>query len=468
MADGFQQGFQTLASEVQIESLPVRGRFPGWLRGTLIRNGPAAFEAGAAAYRHWFDGLAMLHAFSFDSGRVAYGSRYLRSPAYLADTAAGKIHYRGFATAPCRSLFSRIMALFIEAPQGVNTNVSVTKLADACIAMTETPLSIQFDPQTLATLGVFGYDDALAGQVTTAHPHHDFERGAGYNYLLTLGRSHAYQIIRLDGARRTRITALPVRQPAYMHSFGMTARYLILAEFSFRLPSAIAVLVSGRPFIENYAWQPDAPTRFLIVDKDSGALAAVVEAEPFFAFHHINAFERGGEIVLDIAAYPDASIIQDFYLARLRAPAARTGIGQLRRYRLPLRGGRAVHEVVSPEPLELPRIHYRRANGRDYRWAYAVGMRADQPDFPNQLVKVDVTSGDTAIWRQDGCYPGEPVFVPAPDAAAEDEGLILSVVLDAGWGRSFLLALDGQTFTEAARAEAPHGIPFGFHGQFFE
>ena len=45
--------------------------------------------------------------------------------------------------------------------------------------------------------------------------------------------------------------------------------------------------------------------------------------------------------------------------------------------------------------------------------------------------------------------------------------MILSVVLDANAGRSFLLVLDAGSFEELARAEAPHHIPFGFHGQFF-
>jgi beta,beta-carotene 9',10'-dioxygenase len=45
--------------------------------------------------------------------------------------------------------------------------------------------------------------------------------------------------------------------------------------------------------------------------------------------------------------------------------------------------------------------------------------------------------------------------------------VVLSVVLDADAGRSFLLVLDAGTFQELARAEAPHHVPFGFHGQFF-
>ena len=40
------------------------------------------------------------------------------------------------------------------------------------------------------------------------------------------------------------------------------------------------------------------------------------------------------------------------------------------------------------------------------------------------------------------------------------------LLLDASAGRSFLLVLDASDLSELARAEAPHHIPFGFHGQF--
>ena len=44
--------------------------------------------------------------------------------------------------------------------------------------------------------------------------------------------------------------------------------------------------------------------------------------------------------------------------------------------------------------------------------------------------------------------------------------MLLSVVLDGERGNSFLLVLDARDLAELARAEVPHHIPFGFHGQF--
>jgi beta,beta-carotene 9',10'-dioxygenase len=81
-------------------------------------------------------------------------------------------------------------------------------------------------------------------------------------------------------------------------------------------------------------------------------------------------------------------------------------------------------------------------------------------------VKLDIERGTASSWREEGCYPGEPVFVAGPQGSHEDDGVILSLVLDTRKAASFLLILDASTFSELARADAPHHIPYGFHGNF--
>jgi beta,beta-carotene 9',10'-dioxygenase len=115
--------------------------------------------------------------------------------------------------------------------------------------------------------------------------------------------------------------------------------------------------------------------------------------------------------------------------------------------------------------MELPRIDYRNRAGRPYRVVYGVGNQGSG-DFIDNLVKADVVTGQAVFWYENGCYPGEPVFVASPDSTAEDEGVLLSVVLDARARRSFLLVLDAADMGELARADAPHHIPFGFHGNY--
>lgn len=46
----------------------VAGNIPAWLQGTLIRNGPGIFTVGDTSYQHFFDGMAIMHSFTFRDG----------------------------------------------------------------------------------------------------------------------------------------------------------------------------------------------------------------------------------------------------------------------------------------------------------------------------------------------------------------------------------------------------------------
>jgi beta,beta-carotene 9',10'-dioxygenase len=462
------QGFSSLDSELELQKLPVTGLMPEWLSGTLVRNGPAKFEVGKQSYRHWFDGLGMLHKFSFQNGEVTYANRFLRSQAYQQAMKSGKITFSEFATDPCRSLFGRVLSVFFSEFTD-NANVNVTRIADRFVAMTETPMSIEFDPQTLKTLGVFKYEDDIKGNLTTAHPHFDFVRKEVLNYVTRFSRISSYDVYRLpaSGKKRRLIGSIPVKEPGYMHSFGITQNYVILTEFPL-VVNPLDLLLKGKPFIENFRWKPEKGTRFLVIDRNNGKLIREYETESFFAFHHVNAFEHDGKIFLDIVAYRNASVIDAFYLAKMKANAGPIPLGKLRRFHIPLHGGTGItSKWISDVAIELPRIHYEQRNTKDYQFVYGIGT--DRPtEFSNQLVKLNIQNGIAKTWFEENSYPGEPVFVRKPDAKDEDEGVILSVVLNANKGNSFLLVLDAGSFEEIARAEVPHSIPFGFHGQFFE
>jgi beta,beta-carotene 9',10'-dioxygenase len=456
-------GFRSLDEEVHLDSIPVTGTVPGWLHGSLVRVTPALMDGGGKTIKHWFDGAAMLNAFGFGDGGVSYGSRFLESN-YLGDVRRGDAHF-GFGTDPCRSLFKRVMSMN-DVNKFDNANVNLQELGRRYIAMTETPLPVEFDPKTLKTLGKPKWPDKAAdGQITTAHPHYDYASDEVVNYTAKLGPRTSYRVYAAGqvGAERRLIGSLPVKKPGYMHSFGMSERYVVLAENPL-LVNPMSIPLSKKAFIDNYVWEPERGTRFIVMDRHTGELQGIHEAEAFFCFHHVNSFERDGELVVDLIAQDDPSVIALLQVEKLRGSTQLPPSG-LRRYRIALDGSGVTREDIAPDVSpELPRINYRRSNMRDYRWMYAA---ASDSDWFNQLVKVDVTNGDVRSWSEPGCYPGEALFVERPDGIAEDDGVILSVVLDANAERSFLLVLDAESFTEVARAEAPHGIPFGFHGQYF-
>jgi beta,beta-carotene 9',10'-dioxygenase len=460
-------GFSTLERELSADELDLRGALPAWLSGSLLRTGPAKFEIGEQHMRHWFDGLAMLHRFTVSGGRVSYGNRFLQSRSYRAARERGQMVYGEFATDPCRSLFGRVQTLFSSSALPDNANINVTRLGERFIAMTETPLPVQFDPRTLEAAEVRPYE--VPGQLSTAHPHADRASGAMLNYAAKLGPRSSYRFFEVsaeaDGGRPVKprvIGSLPVREPAYMHSFGLTERWLVLAEFPL-VVNPLALALSGRPYIENYRWKPQRGTRFTLVDRATGKALKGFESGACFAFHHVNAYEDGGEVVVDMCAYPDAGIVEDLYLERLRAgkpisPAALT------RFRLRLADRSVGIEHLADGDIELPRINYRRCNERPYRYVWGNG--AGPSGWLERIVKVDTTGETTRSWSESSCYPGEPVFVARPETEREDDGVLLSVVLDAAAGSSFLLVLDATHLGELARARVPHHIPFSFHGQF--
>lgn len=205
---------------------------------------------GERTVDHWFDGLAMMHRFSFTSDRVAYGNRFVRSKAYR-DAEGGKISFAGFATDPCRSIFRRFVSMFdVGLPFNDNTNVNFTRLGDKFLAMTETPMALTVDPETLETLGLV---HAAPGAHMTPHPHRSPRSGDMLGYTVHLGRKSEYRVYSLLSADAEPhiLGAFRVKEPAYIHSFAVTQNYAVVVEYPYTV-NPIDLKLQRRPFIENF------------------------------------------------------------------------------------------------------------------------------------------------------------------------------------------------------------------------
>jgi carotenoid cleavage dioxygenase len=120
----------------------------------------------------------------------------------------------------------------------------------------------------------------------------------------------------------------------------------------------------------------------------------------------------------------------------------------------------------------FPRIDDRLTGLRNrFGWAVA-------PRDPNEsgmeaatvLVKYDLHSGARTVHDfGPTSLTGEPVFVPAHDGAAEDEGHLVTFVLDTATATSSFVVLDAADMTAApvAVVALPQRVPQGFHGSWF-
>jgi beta-carotene 15,15'-monooxygenase len=475
-------GFHSLHEETAT-SLPVTGTLPEWLRGSLVRNGPGAFSfPSGSSVDHWFDGLAMVYRFTFDpagagneSDAVHYRNRFLRTDAY--DEATNGRFEGGFATGET-TLRSRL-AGFLTAPYD-NTNIIAERIGDAYLALTESPRKVRFDPNTLEMTGHVEYDDDVpAGQLSCAHLKRDPATGVLVNVDTAFGRTSQYHVYAWTptGDRR-HIGSVDTDKPAYMHSFALTPRYVVLTEFPLRLDPR-RFLKPGRqaPFIEQFEWEPERGTRIVVMDRTTGDVVAEPVTEAVFGFHHVNAFERAGgtELVFDLETVPDATTIDSLYLENVRAGEMGAIVGEIERFTVELgaettrygSGDPTVsREMIYTEGSALPTVSPTRWC-RPHRYVYAMGLDTPVTEWARRVVKLDTHSGTVQRFDAGGDYFIEPVFVPAPDGDAEDDGVVVTVALDTEADRSRLLVLDGDTFEERARAPLPHAVPFDFHGRYF-
>ncbi|KAI7886393.1 retinal pigment epithelial membrane protein-domain-containing protein [Mucor mucedo] len=89
----------------------------------------------------------------------------------------------------------------------------------------------------------------------------------------------------------------------------------------------------------------------------------------------------------------------------------------------------------------------------------------------DSIVKIDEDKKHVvASWHQDFCYPSEALFVPRPsigpeDEVGEDEGVLISIVMNSQKATSFILILDAGSLKVLATADLERLVPLSFaHG----
>src|SRR5215472_13750463 len=160
--------FAPVNQEVNLQDLPIAGIIPESLNGTFFRNGPNPQFPPRDPNHHWFAGDGMLHAFRVASGRVSYFNRYVRTPKWELEHAAG------------RSLFGTFGNPMTSEPEVVSkdsgvANTNVIWHAGRLLALEEGHQPFELDPKDLAPRGYRDY--AGDAKRFTAHPKIDPETG---------------------------------------------------------------------------------------------------------------------------------------------------------------------------------------------------------------------------------------------------------------------------------------------------
>ncbi|OQA35791.1 MAG: Apocarotenoid-15,15'-oxygenase [Candidatus Dependentiae bacterium ADurb.Bin331] len=452
-------GFSTQSAECDSVQLKIQGSLPTWLRGTIIRTGPGMFDLHNETFKYWFDGFALLHNISFNADGALFSSRLLKSDYYQRAQKNGKLP---MLEQKKSSIFSKLGAMLSTRPAYDNGNINISKCGDSFVALTATPLALAFNPVSLETYDIIEFDDKLEGHVTTPHPCIDPITGEHFNLLIEYGTTTHYHLYSMapNSTQRTLICSIPTKQPSYMHSLALSKQYIILTAQPF-VVNPSDMLFNIKPYFDYFSWKPELNTEIIVVNRHTGKIVNRVCTEPFFTFNHLNAFEENGTLHIDLVTYPDATIIKNTALEHLRKHPESFGAGsQLKRISIDLDKNTVKNTIICTEALELPRMNneYKMKN---YQFAYGVGAGFDR------IIKIDLYTKKTMSWNCNNCYPGEPIFVANNKGSAEDDGVLISTVLDACANKSFVVVLNAQTMKEVARMQLPVALPFSLHGQFF-
>jgi carotenoid cleavage dioxygenase len=216
---------------------------------------------------------------------------------------------------------------------------------------------------------------------------------------------------------------------------------------------------SGPPSVGMpYRWAPERQARVGVLPREGTASDILwFEVQPCYVFHPLNAYDDNDRIVLDVVRH--ASV---FNSGSRLVPQTQS----LDRWTVDLTAGNVTEQRLDDTAQEFPRVDERLV-GRHYRYGYAVGYSDGASGTPDAILKHDVGARRSeSVAFGSGREPGEFVFVPSADDAAEDEGVAMGFVYDRSTDRSDLVLLDGQTLETVATVHLPARVPHGFHGNW--
>lgn len=453
--------FQDLPREHGFEPLRVEGEIPEGLEGTLFRNGPSLLGSFGERYRHWFDGDGAVSAVRLAGGRAEGAVKLVQTQGLAAERKAGRRLFGAYGTVAPGSRLRRLGR--IQTKNAANT--SVLAWNDRLFALYEGGLPTELSADDLSTIGTTDLDGAVR-MGFSAHPHRVEERRASYNFGLRYGRVTELDLFELpDGAGARRIASLPLSAPVLLHDFAATPNHLVFFVAPVRVRVFRAMLGIGS-FSDNLAWTPPEGTEVIVVPIDDPARPVRFGVDAFFQWHFANAFERGGELVVDMVRYGDFDTNR--WLGEMVDGAASAGAtGTFTRAVVDPKRGTLRAEARWDASCEFPRVSPL-VEGKPYRFAYVAShLPEGRRGMYQRITRLDVEEGRAVhAPLPEGHFPSEPIFVPRPGGTKEDEGWLVSLVYDAGAHGSHLaiLAADALERGPIARAFFDHHLPFTFHG----
>ena len=444
--------FAPVRSEDDFE-LKVEGVLPPGLSGVLYRNGPnPQFEPRDGNY-HWFVGDGMIHAFTVGDGKLSYRNRWVRTPKWEAEHAAGHALWGSWGnpmtTDP--SVLGKV--------DSAVANTNIVHHAGRLMALVESAAPFAISQHGLDPRGFVDF-----GGKVTAHPKTDPLTGEMVFFAyaddpMPLSSKVSWGVVDAGGKLLKRET-FEAPYCSMIHDFAVTRDHVLIPVLP--LTGSLPRAMSGGPV---FAWEPDKQGQVAVMRRDEGVAGLRwFDAPPGYVFHVMNAYDQDGTVVADVMRYASAPLFP-------RADGARgeNAAAYLVRWTFDLAAGTVTEAPLDDLAGEFPRFDERLA-GLPYRHGWFVGQTLKPGDFrANVLAHVDLRTGGRATFvLPEGDAISEAVFTAASPEASEGEGWLTAVVYRGRDNVSEFVVFDAQDVAAGpvASARLPRRVPFGFHGNW--
>lgn len=463
--------FAPVAEECDADNLVTeKGQLPADLDGAYIVNGPNQRFKPSGRY-HYYDGDGMLHATYFKDGKASYKSRWIRTPAFIAEEKAGEAMWPGL----CGPFNHELPG----SPIKDNSNTDIIFYQGKLMSLwylAGCPQAI--DPITLQTLGPETLNNALSHNLS-AHSKVDPRTGelVFFNYqdvepYMSYGVANTDSGIRLD-------VPIDLPGPRSPHDLGMTEHFSVLHD----LPYFHDVDILMRHKKRVVRFHPDVPARFGLIPRygDAGDVRWF-DAEPCYILHLVNCWEEGDVVVMVGCRQPNPGGNRDPQDGPLASQLAeRRRIHQLHEWRFDLRTGQTHERSLNDLNLEFPTIN-NRLSGVKNRYAYLQllpeGIGVDGIEGRCQtfdaLVKFDMQT--LTYQRYDygvGVSGSESWFAPragTDSSYEEDDGYVITYAHSRHDWVSRCLIFDAKDIAQGpiATLRMPRRFNIGFHATWVD
>ncbi|CAG8771465.1 18111_t:CDS:2, partial [Acaulospora morrowiae] len=153
------------------------------------------------------------------------------------------------------------------------------------------------------------------------HSHYDETTGELINFNMeyfTMGTKYNFFTISESNPNGQIICSITAKA-SYVHSFGVTPRFIVLVIFPFYVKNAGINVKWSDNILDCFMFKPDEPTLFYVISREKKQHVATYRSDPCFAFHHINSFEdEDDNIYLDIVCYDTTDVVYDLTIENLR------------------------------------------------------------------------------------------------------------------------------------------------------